>query len=376
MKKNHLFIVYYLLARVLIYFFTNKILRNFDFQQFIIEYRRYIIISTLSYIFYCVTLYDEEKIFRRNLVKRGNIYLFIFLFIRPLFNIPPFSFLLLSGIIRGLRKIRGLNKKIKIPLFIVGGISILGIFLSGFFYLYPEAPDIQGFIAKQSPKLIISSTSTIPKNESYIQIQNLDNQKKETFTFKPEKRKINLTENSEILYASNTPREENQIFLLLENGDLMNIFPQTLVHFDKDHQTITILQGTWEIAYSSLERKWDFSGNLQELNEKTYQTITDSYRNDLNIHLYKQIGNGVQKNVIIRNINKKFLTIMEKILPGVFYQNLQNFEEFNKYRKTDDTILDTSKYQNTNHQAQEWLFSEGRDHIKQNKESRTFSNNF
>ena len=44
---------------------------------------------------------------------------------------------------------------------------------------------------------------------------------------------------------------------------------------------------------------------------------------------------------------------MEKILPGVFYQNLQNFEEFNKYRKTDDTILDTSKYQNTNHQAQE-----------------------
>ena len=102
-----------------------------------------------------------------------------------------------------------------------------------------------------------------------------------------------------------------------------------------------------------MERKWDFSGNLQELNEKTYQTVTDSYRNDLNIHLYKQIGNGVQKNVIIRNNNKKFLTIMEKILPGVFYQNLQNFEEFNKYRKTDDTILDTSKYQNTNHQAQE-----------------------
>lgn len=102
-----------------------------------------------------------------------------------------------------------------------------------------------------------------------------------------------------------------------------------------------------------MESKWDFSGNLQELNKKTYQTITDSYRNDLNLHLYKQIGNGVQKNVIIRNINKKFLTIMEKILPGVFYQNLQNFEEFNKYRKTDDTILDTSKYQNTNHQAQE-----------------------
>ena len=244
MKKNHLFIVYYLLARVLIYFFTNKILRNFDFQQFIIEYRRYIIISTLSYIFYCVTLYDEEKTFRRDLIKRANIYLFVFLFIRPLFNIPPFSFLLLSGIIRGLRKIKNLPKKIKIPLLIIGGIAILGIFLSGFFYLYPEAPDIQGFIAKQSPKLIISSTSTIPKNESYIQIQNLNNQKKETFTFKPEKRKINLTENSEILYASNTPRKENQIFLLLENGDLMNIFPQTLLHFDKDHQTITILQGT------------------------------------------------------------------------------------------------------------------------------------
>ena len=82
-----------------------------------------------------------------------------------------------------------------------------------------------------------------------------------------------------------------------------------------------------------MKSKWNFSGNLQELNEKTYQTVTDSYRNDLNIHLYKQIGNGVQKNVIIRNINKKFLTIMEKILPGVFYQNLQNFEEFNKYRK-------------------------------------------
>lgn len=374
MKKKQLFIIAYFLWWIFIYFFTNKVLRYFDFHQFIIEYRWYALLITLAYLYYRFIMDDEDKRFQQDLIKRSALYLTIFLFIRPLLNIAPFPFLIMSLILWWLRKIRRLDKKIKLPLLLLWGFIVSCILISWVFYLYPDPPDFQWFIEQQAISLHFSSSREIPKTESYLQVTEFSTNKVDTYTLKPEKKVKSLNGDFQVIYASNSSWQDSQIFLLFENGQVIKLFPQSILTMQNNK--ITLSYWTWALHDSRLTWNREIDGITVPLSDQEYEKLIEPYQKDLANYLFKQINQPSQKNKEIRSLNKKFLTIMEKVLPGLFYQNLQNFDAFSVYRKESDFSLPLEKYQTNQYHGKDWIFKESINIIKGKKDLRSFSNNF
>jgi hypothetical protein len=114
MSKSSLrFLLYYLAARVILALLTTYIFPEMGVWGFLQEYRRYVIIVSVSYFFYGYFIDEEEKKFFyiRNLLLYGNVYLALHIFLRPLLNIEPALFLLLACIVVGIRYVSQLHIK-------------------------------------------------------------------------------------------------------------------------------------------------------------------------------------------------------------------------------------------------------------------------
>ena len=350
MSKKNLLCIYYFLWRGFLYFFTTFILKNFSFLQCIIEYRRYFLIVTLSLLYYYLIFDDEDKKFQKTLIINANLYLFIFLFFRPLLHIEIVPFLILSVILFVIRKTKSLSKNIKLPIIIVWGFISLVILLSGLFYLYPEEPDFQWFIQTKENTLFLYSQNSLHKRQATVEIKNLNNGKVDQLSFKEWEKKITIKENTQITYQTNQNNQENQIFILFDNGEVIQLLPQSSMVWT--NTGIMMIQ--WESKYhpsligTPKEKIWLFS----VLDDETYEDLIETYQKDLENYLYKQIGSHIQQNKEIRNINKKFLTILDTLFPKIFSKNVKNAEMFERYFENTSSIIDTTKYQTSKYKDQ------------------------
>lgn len=350
MSKKNLLYIYYFLWRGFLYFFTTFILKNFSFLQCIIEYRRYFLIVTLSLLYYYLIFDDEDKKFQKTLIINANLYLFIFLFFRPLLHIEIVPFLILSVILFVIRKTKSLSKKIKLPIIIVWGFISLVILLSGLFYLYPEEPDFQWFIQTKENTLFLYSQNSLHKRQATVEIKNLNNGKVDQLSFKEWEKKITIKENTQITYQTNQNNQENQIFILFDNGEVIQLLPQSSMVWT--NTGIMMIQ--WESKYhpsligTPKEKIWLFS----VLDDETYEDLIETYQKDLENYLYKQIGSHIQQNKEIRMINKKFLTILDTLFPKIFSKNVKNAEMFERYFENTSSIIDTTKYQTSKYKDQ------------------------
>ena len=350
MSKKNLLCIYYFLWRGFLYFFTTFILKNFSFLQCIIEYRRYFLIVTLSLLYYYLIFDDEDKKFQKTLIINANLYLFIFLFFRPLLHIEIVPFLILSVILFVIRKTKSLSKKIKLPIIIVWWFISLVILLSGLFYLYPEEPDFQWFIQTKENTLFLYSQNSLHKRQATVEIKNLNNGKVDQLSFKEWEKKITIKENTQITYQTNQNNQENQIFILFDNGEVIQLLPQSSMVWT--NTGIMMIQ--WESKYhpsligTPKEKIWLFS----VLDDETYEDLIETYQKDLENYLYKQIGSHIQQNKEIRNINKKFLTILDTLFPKIFSKNVKNAEMFERYFENTSSIIDTTKYQTSKYKDQ------------------------
>jgi len=57
------------------------------------------------------------------------------------------------------------------------------ILISGIFYLYPEAPDVAGFIGLQDSQAVILSTTSLPKQQAYLTITEEATQRVQEYFF-------------------------------------------------------------------------------------------------------------------------------------------------------------------------------------------------
>jgi hypothetical protein len=185
MKPFTRYFLYYLVGRAVVILLTTFVFSDIGFRGFIQSYRRYLILVSLSYFTYCYFIDETEKpyLHLKTTLFLLNIYLALHLFFRPLLNIEPALFVLLGGILLGLRAIRKLPAKIKRPLHIFGGIISVLILISGIFYLYPHAPDIRGFIQQQPSRLLLNAPTQQAQFTAYISLTDLATQRQQTLLF-------------------------------------------------------------------------------------------------------------------------------------------------------------------------------------------------
>ena len=362
-KKYNRYAIYYILARIALGWITQSIFPEIWFLWFISKYRLYLMIVSVSYFSYCYLLDETEKKYKeiRNTILYSNVYLCLHLFFRPLLNIEPVLFVLLAWILCWLRLCRNLPNNIKIPLNIFWWIFSFLILISGIFYLYPEAPDIQGFINQQANQLYIQSATSYPKHQGYLQIINLDTQRKEEIVLQNWIQRKKILPNTEISYITSSSIE-TEIYLLLQNGEYISITPQSKILFQNTN--IEIVVGEIGFHPSKQTTNFSISGNYTTIPSQHYQEISVGYRHSLEQHLKQQIGSKIQASFFMQKINKKILDILWKFFPGFFSQNLKNYNDFQQHMISEDTPLTTEKYliweinQNSN------IFSQLKNNIK------------
>ena len=95
-KKQLIQLLQFILAWVLLWLFVVFVLEE-SFVRFVLNYRLYLLIVSVSYFYYYSIQYEPDKKYEliRNVLIYGNVYLFLHLFFRPLLNISHQLFVLL-----------------------------------------------------------------------------------------------------------------------------------------------------------------------------------------------------------------------------------------------------------------------------------------
>ena len=262
-QKQLIQLLQYILVWVLIWLFVVFVLEE-SFVDFLLKYRLYFLIVSISYFYYYSIQYDPDKKSKliRNVIIYWNLYLFAHVFFRPLLNISHELFVLLWLIILWIWWTTRLNTRWKYALQIVWVIVSFFIFISWIFYLYPEAPDIDWFIkSKKNTISVVWVDENISKRDAYIQIVNSKGSM--DFEIDPDFGQI-LLETSRISYPSLKKERIEKIYIITSYWDVVRIYPQSEVQLQFDKDVLKkIFNQNWKIWYlswmfdSAIEIQWN-----------------------------------------------------------------------------------------------------------------------
>lgn len=352
-RQQAIQILQFLVAWILVWLFVVFVL-ELSFVDVVLEYRLYFLIVSVSYFYYYSIQYETDKKFDfiRNAIIWGNVYLFAHLFFRPLLNISHELFVLLWLIILWLRWTTKMKSKRKGLLQILWWVFIFFILISGMFYLYPDEPDIEGFIQSRKNELFVSwIDKPVDKSDAYLQISR--SKRSDQFQIVPNFSQV-LMEDCQIAYPSLQIDRDEKFTLLTQNGEVFIILPQSEVQilFSWDKMS-KVIQNNWKIWFlsgmfeSSLEIDWDLEDPTPE-NLEFMQWIFKWYQVDLVNYLKNQISDSkisLAHNTVMYKIDWTIIKFLAKMFPTSFSKNLRNYNSFQYYFSlVQDNVVDLSRY--------------------------------
>lgn len=337
-KKQLIQLLQFILARTLLWLFVIFVMEE-SFIDFILKYRFYLLILSLSYFYYYSIEYEPDKKYKliRNIIIYGNVYLFLHIFFRPLLNISHQLFILLWLIILWLWWTTTLNSRRKYLLQIIWGIFSFFILISWILYFYPDAPNVQWFLKNRNNEIMILwINDTVNKKDAYIRITNTKGN--EDFDIHPNFSKI-LSENAKISYPSLKERREEKVIIITPQWDLIQIFPQSEIQIEFEWKNLKKIEKlNWKIWFLS----WIFESNIEiiwnerlSIDEEIWLIwIQETYKHDFISHLKNQISDSkinLANNTIMYNIDWIIVKLLAKMFPITFGKNLKNYKEFQNY---------------------------------------------
>lgn len=351
-KKQLIHLLQFILAWVLLWLFVVFVLKE-SFVNFVLNYRLYLLIVSVSYFYYYSIQYEPDKKYEliRNVLVYGNVYLFLHLFFRPLLNISHQLFVLLWLIFLWLWWSYRLKSRRRYLLQILGRTFSFFILISGMFYFYPDAPDVEWFIKSRSTQLLFVWVSDqVNKSDAYV--QSTTSKWITDFVIVPYFAGV-LSESQKISYPSIKNQRDEKVIIMTRFWDLVRLFPQSEIQIDFDWENVRKIDKlNWKIWFLS----WIFESNIevvgyeQELTqEQQYEieSIQDSYKADLISYLKNQIAESNiwwANNTIMYNIDGKIIWFLARMFPVTFGKNLRNYNEFQKYFSWVDEWVNLSKY--------------------------------
>lgn len=329
------FIVLWVLVRWFVVFVMEE-----SFVDFILKYRLYLLIVSVSYFYYYSIQYDPDKKSEviRNIIIYWNLYLFAHVFFRPLLNISHQLFILLWLIILWIWWTTKLKSRWKYLLQILWWIFSFFILISWIFYLYPDKPDVEWFIkGRQSQIFVLWIINPIPQRDAYIEIT--DSKKSNKFDIIPYFDK-NLVENCRISYPSLKKQREEKVFIVSSYWDVFWIFPQSEIQLEFEQWILmNISKDSWRIWFLS----WVFTSSLNFYwepevlsieQQEWIQSVQYQYKYDFISYLKNQISDNnisLVNNTVMYNIDWVIIKFLAKMFPATFTRNLDNYKEFQKY---------------------------------------------
>jgi len=240
-SKNGRIILQYFLIWVCAWAFSTYI-AQVPFLNILSDHRFIITLRNFCYLGYYLCNREKEEKFTyiKYSIMYFCIFSFLFVFFRPLINISAGGFISLGILIPVLRYSQYLKHKIKYLIQGVSGVISFLILCSGFLYLYPEKPDIEGFINNRETQFTLYSPKNLSKQEAYIKIENTVNKKSQELIFTEGISVYPLKNSTNISYISRFQTGENYIIIQFPNNSLLEIYPQTQLSLQKENQKFSI----------------------------------------------------------------------------------------------------------------------------------------
>lgn len=338
-KQQFIHLLQFVFAWILIWAFVVFVMEK-SFVDFVLKYWLYLLIVSFSYFYYYSIQYEPDKKYEfiRNVLIWGNVYLFLHVFFRPQLNISHQLFVLLWLIVLWVWWTTKLKTRWKYLLQIIGWIFSFFIMISGMFYFYPEAPDIKWFLESKSNELMVLWVDKqIEKKEAYIRMT--DRQGSSDFIMVPDFKK-SLSDSVKISYPSLNKNREERVIIITPQWDLLWIFPQSEVDLQFSWNALKFVEKlNWKVWFLA----WVFDSDVQILWNEWYlsleeqdwlEWVQDTYKYEVVSYLKNQISDskiGLANNTIMYNIDGKIIKYLSKMFPVTFSDNLQNYNEFQKY---------------------------------------------
>ncbi len=338
-RKQLIQLLQFVLARIVVRALVVFVLEK-SFIDFVLQYRLYLLIVSVSYRYYYSIEYESDKKYnfiRKSLIY-GNLYLFAHIFFRPLLNISHELFIVLWLMLLWLWGTTKIRSKRKIVPQIFWCIITFLILISWIIYLYPEAPDVEWFLRTKNYELSISwISSNVDKKDAFIQIQEAN--KSEEVQIVPNLSK-SLNVSCIINYPSLQKERLEDVIVFTPEGDIIVIFPQSSVQLEfygKKLQKVS--QVSWKLLFFSgvLESDIMYEWENVLLDQEILDLMVlkqNQYKEEFIKYLKLQISNNtidVTNNTMMYNIDGKILEMLSKLFPATFNKNLHNYNEFQKY---------------------------------------------
>jgi len=354
MRKQQLIQLLQIIATwVLLWLFVVFVMEE-SFIDFILKYWLYLLIVSISYFYYYSIQYEPDKKFEliRNVIIYGNTYLFLHIFFRPLLNISHQLFVLLWLIILWLRWTTKLVSRWKYLLQVLWWLFSLFILVSGMFYFYPEAPDIDWFLKWRNCEiLVLWAEGKVNKNDAYLKMTNkMGNFDTEIV---PSFSRI-ISEDYKISYPSTTMQRNENVVIRSVQWDLVWLFPQSEIQLEFSWNNLKKISNlNWRIWFlswvfePSVEYVWDVQDLTPEQQERL-EWIYNTYKYELVFYLKNQISDSNiswANNTIMYDIDGKIIGFLAKMFPVSFGKNLDNYNEFQKYFSRVDEWVDLGRYE-------------------------------
>lgn len=286
----------------------------------------------------CVLLYMLQwgnKIFRllMFIIILVNLYILGDVFFRNNIGLDSRQFITLFALIVIALAITYITHRVRFILMGVVGMGVAFVLLTGILPMYETLPNINDFIQSQKTKIINQWAK-----EGIVMIKNALGTK-EIPVNELQSSDIDLSQKTQISFASKTKNDREKVFINLWNGLFINLNPQSAVTLEKsgENTVMQILQGDVQY-YIPKELSWalelmgKYKGkSIWEVQDTIRWSLVSSFQQQKESFFIDQLWGDMVLNPAINKVISFFINTLYSVSPEAYQNNLANYNEIQKY---------------------------------------------
>lgn len=282
------------------------------------------------------TLQGSNKIFRflMFIIVLINLFIIWDVFFRNNIGLNSGQFLTLFGLVLLALVITYITHWVRYIFMSIVGLGIVFVLLTGILPLYETMPSINDFIVSQKAKII----NQWGNSEGILTIKNALWSKNIPIN-EVKQSDIDLSQKTQISFASKTPSEIEKLFIDLWNGSFININPQSAITLEQSWNNVVmeILQGNIEYYIppelsGAVQLIGKYSGkNIQDIQNDVRSGLLSQFEQKKEEFFINQIGGSMVLNPGINKVISFFINTLYKISPQTYQKNLDNYNTIQKY---------------------------------------------
>lgn len=263
-----------------------------------------------------------------------NLFILWDVFFRNNIGLNSWQFLVLFWLLVLGLAVTYITHRIRYVGMVIIGLGIGFVLLMGILPLYAAMPNINDFIQSQKTKIINQGANI----EWIVTIKNALGSKQVPLN-EIKENDIDLSQKTQISFASKKPSETEKVFIDLWNGSFIHINPQSAITLEQSWSTTIMQIIQWNIQYytppelsGAITLIGKFKGeSIKDIKNTIRTSLTNEFEQRKEDFFINELGGSMVLNPTVDKIIKFFITTLHSISPKTYQDNLTNYTIIQQY---------------------------------------------